>query len=109
MQDKTACNYFQQANQTDVAKKARLDHLVNNAIAQLKLYYLVGTEGWGTAIATVKSAEAARIGLPEVKHETKPQIINVNQKPNYQSYHQNTSSANGYNKKTYGRRPYKKH
>ena len=51
--------------------------MVNNSIAQLKLYYLVGTEGWGTAIFTVKSAEAARLGLPEVKHETKPQIIYV--------------------------------
>ena len=95
--------------QVDIARKARLDHLVNNAIAQLKLYYLVGTEGWATAIATVKSAEAARIGLPEVKHEPKPQIIYVNQKSNYQSYQSNASTTNGYGRKSYGRRPYKKH
>lgn len=99
----------QNGNQADITRKAKLDHLVNNAIAQLKLYYLVGTEGWGTAIATVKSAEAARIGLPEVKHEPKPQIIYVNQKSSYQSYQSNASTSNGYGKKNYGRRPYKKY
>lgn len=84
----------------DPAKKARYDHVVLNAKAQLKLYYLVGTEGWGTALATIKSEEAVRLGIPEPKHVTKPQIIYVNQQ-RYQS--NNTYNAS---KKSYGRRAY---
>ena len=99
----------QNANQADLERKARLEHMANNAIAQLKLYYFVGTEGWGTAIATIKSAEATRLGLPEVKQEVKPQIIYVKPQANYQSYNQGNTSSNGYRKKTYGRRPYKKY
>lgn len=52
-------------NVTDPAqasKKARLDHLVINALNQLKLYYLVGTEGMGTAINTTN-----HIREPEAK------------------------------------------
>lgn len=99
----------QNATQANLERKARLEHMVTNAIAQLKLYYFVGTEGWGTAISTIKSAEATRLGLPEVKKEVKPQIIYVKPQANYQNYNQGNTSSNGYKKKTYGRRPYQKY
>ena len=95
------------ANQpADLAKKNRIDHMITNATNQLKLYYFVGTEGWTTAIATIKSTEAARLGLPEPTRDNKPQIIHVHPKTNYQSSY-------GYNKgykkeKNYGRHSYNK-
>lgn len=89
----------------ELAKKTRIDNMVNNAINQLNFYYFAGTEGWSTAIATIKTTESARLGLPEPTREIKPQIIHVHPKPSYQSY--------GYNKvfkreKNYGRHSYKK-
>ena len=92
-------------NNNDIARKARIEKLVSNANQQLKLYYLVGSEGWATAVSTVKSDEASRLGVPEPKHKAKPNIIYVNQKSNYQQ-----QSSYGYNKKksSYGRRSYKK-
>lgn len=88
----------------DDCSRTNVCSLVNNALNQLKLYYLVGSEGWGTAINTIKTAEATRSGIPEPKHEVKPQIIYVNLKPNNQA----NLSNNAYGKKQYGRRPYKK-
>lgn len=97
---------FSQTIINDQAKKNRIDHMINNAISQLKLYYFVGTEGWATAIATIKATEAARLGLPEPTREQKPQIIHVHSKTNYQSYN---GYKQGYKKeKNYGRHSYKK-
>ena len=88
----------------DAVRKARMEKMINNAQQQLKLYYLVGSEGWATAVATIKSNEATRLGVPEPKHIAKPSIVYVNPRSsfNQQSY--------GYNKKknNYGRRSYKK-
>lgn len=94
-----------QALQNDAARKARIERLISNACQQLKLYYLVGSEGWATAVSTIKSNEAARLGVPEPKHIAKPSIVYVNQRSNY-----NQQSSFGYNKKkpTYGRHSYKK-
>ena len=94
-----------QALQNDANRKARIESLISNANQQLKLYYLVGSEGWATAVATIKSNEAARLGVPEPKHIAKPNIVYVNPRSNF-----NQQSSYGYNKKkpTYGRRSYKK-
>lgn len=90
----------------DAQKKARIDNLILNAKNQLKLYYFVGTEGWSTAIATIKATEAARIGLPEPKRVPKTNIVYVNPRPSYQS--SSNQSSGYYKKNNYGRRPYKK-
>ena len=42
------------------ARRARLEHMIINAKQQLKLYYLVGSEGWATAVNTIKYTEAER-------------------------------------------------
>ena len=49
------------------ARRASLGHLIKNANQQLKLYYLVGSKGWATAVNTIETAEAERLGVPERK------------------------------------------
>lgn len=87
-------------------RKARLERLISNAQSQLKLYYLVGSEGWATAVTTIKSSEAARLGVPEPVHIAKPTVVYVNPRNSY-----NNQQSFGYSNKkksNYGRRPFKK-
>ena len=80
--------------------------MIINAKQQLKLYYLVGSEGWATAVNTVKSAEAERLGVPGPVHKEKLQIIYVNK----QNYSKNHGAQKSYqsNYKKGGRPHYRK-